>query len=157
MVVGYKTYGVPPIPPTQDNFIDIGKYCSIGPGLEFELGNNHDIKAVSTYPHNGARNPKERSIVVGHDVWIGSGVKLFGGTIIGNGAVIGALSRVRGYIPPYAIAYGNPCDVQGYRFGKRNIAALLRIAWWNWDSDTVERNAEHIVSRDVDAFIERFL
>lgn len=46
-----------------------------------------------------------------HDAWIGEGVTILNGVTIGEGATIGAGSVVRDSIPPWSIAYGNPCKV----------------------------------------------
>lgn len=56
-----------------------------------------------------------RKITIGSDVWLGMGVILFPGVSIGNGAVIGGGSIVTKDIPPYSVAYGQPCTVQRTR------------------------------------------
>lgn len=48
---------------------------------------------------------------IGGDVWIGRGSVVLKGTDIGDGAVIGANSVVRGSIPAMAIAVGAPARV----------------------------------------------
>jgi hypothetical protein len=35
-------------------------------------------------------------------------------------------------VPPFAIAVGVPARVLRFRFPPEIIAALSRIAWWNW-------------------------
>ena len=52
-----------------------------------------------------------RPITIGDNVWIGGNVAILPGVTIGEGAVIGAGSVVTKDIPPYALAYGNPCRV----------------------------------------------
>lgn len=49
-----------------------------------------------------------------HDAWIGEGVTILSGVTIGEGAIIGAGSVVRESVPPWTIAYGNPCTVVDY-------------------------------------------
>jgi acetyltransferase-like isoleucine patch superfamily enzyme len=52
------------------------------------------------------------------DVWIGQGCLIQGspeGTVIGEGAVIGAHSVVKESVPDYAIAVGAPARIVGYR------------------------------------------
>jgi acetyltransferase-like isoleucine patch superfamily enzyme len=56
-----------------------------------------------------------RGIEIGDDVWIGASTVVLDGARIGRGSVIGAMSLVRGEIPPYSIAYGVPATVRGRR------------------------------------------
>lgn len=54
-------------------------------------------------------------ISIGEDVWIAAGCKVLKGSVIHNGAVIGASSLVKGEIPENAIAVGIPAKVKKYR------------------------------------------
>lgn len=54
-------------------------------------------------------------ITIGNDVWIAAGCKVLKGSNIGDGAVIGAQSVVKGQIPENAIAVGIPANVLKYR------------------------------------------
>ncbi len=62
------------------------------------------------------------------------------GVHIGDGAIIGANSVVASDIPPYAVAVGNPCRVVKMRFDDEFIAYLLKLKWWDWDIEKIERN-----------------
>lgn len=55
-------------------------------------------------------------VVIGDDVWIGTGSIIMPGVTIGMGAVIGANSVVTGNIPEYSIAVGAPARVIGTRY-----------------------------------------
>jgi acetyltransferase-like isoleucine patch superfamily enzyme len=57
----------------------------------------------------------EADVVIGNDVWIGTRAVLLPGTTVGDGAVIGAHSVVRGDIPAMAVAVGNPARVVSQR------------------------------------------
>lgn len=57
----------------------------------------------------------EGDVVIGNDVWLGTRAVVLPGTRIGDGAVIGAGALVRGEIPPFAIAVGQPARVVGTR------------------------------------------
>lgn len=61
----------------------------------------------------------EADIALGNDVWVGARAILMPGAKIGDGAIIGAHSLVRGDIPPMAIAVGSPARVVGMREIKR--------------------------------------
>jgi len=54
-------------------------------------------------------------IRIGADTWLARGVAVLRGSDIGQGAVIGANSVVRGQIPPHAVAVGAPARVVGSR------------------------------------------
>ncbi|WP_432718878.1 CatB-related O-acetyltransferase [Pectinatus frisingensis] len=144
----------------------IGRYCSLGHRLIFEIGLNHNYKKVSSYPFNEL-NTKINSgtinhdfeanhyqIIIGNDVWIGCDVIILGGAHIGNGAIIGAGSVVAGSIPPYAIAVGNPAKVIKYRFSHDIIEKLQNIKWWYWDKNKIKDNL--FLMETPKKFIEKF-
>ena len=54
---------------------------------------------------------RERPIIIGNDVWIGSRVIILGGVRIGDGAIIGAGSVVTHDVPPYVVVGGNPARI----------------------------------------------
>lgn len=120
--------------------ITIGNYCSIGDDVEFLPGGMHDLEAVSTFPWQltgrvGRHATPKGPIVIGHDVWIGRGVRFIGGATVGNGAVIGAYAVVAGHVPPYHVAVGNPARCHPRPTHHRYVDALYRIAWWDWPDD----------------------
>jgi maltose O-acetyltransferase len=51
---------------------------------------------------------RDRPVTVGHRVWLGEGVQIAPGSVIGDDAVICAGIRVDGDIPARAILAGNP-------------------------------------------------
>lgn len=54
---------------------------------------------------------KAMPVVIGRDCWLGAKVTVLKGSRIGDGAVIGAHSLVRGEIPANTLAVGNPAKV----------------------------------------------
>lgn len=50
-------------------------------------------------------------IVLGGDVWVGAKASILKGSLIGDGAVVGAHSVVRGSIPSGSLAVGAPAKV----------------------------------------------
>lgn len=142
----------------------IGKYCAIARQAKFIMnGANHQMSGFSTYPFyifgNGweASTPDPQDFpykgdtVVGHDVWIGYEAVLMPGVNIGSGAIIASKSVVIDHVPPYAIVGGNPARVIRKRFSDEIINDLLDIAWWDWDSETVTQNLDHIRGADIKA------
>ncbi|MFW2541554.1 acyltransferase [Primorskyibacter sp. 2E107] len=57
----------------------------------------------------------EADVVIGNDVWLGTRVTVLPGARIGDGAIIGAHSVVRGEIPAMAVAVGSPARVVSQR------------------------------------------
>ncbi len=145
----------------------VGAYTSVARGVEIWVGGEHPVHWVSTYGMRahfklpGAYqdgSPSSRGdVVIGNDVWIGRGARIFSGVTIGDGAVVGGYSVVRKDIAPYAIVTGNPATERRKRFTEEQIAALLKIAWWNWDHQRVLDNVAMLNGADVDDFISAFL
>ena len=114
----------------------------------------------STRCQNGTTLSKEnkieerKRITIGNDVFIGANVTVLDGVTIGDGAVIGAGTVVSKDIPPYAIAVGNPIQIKRYRFSEKQIDALKRIQWWNWNDEKL-KDVESMFF-DIDAFIEKY-
>ena len=95
-------------------------------------------------------------LVIGHDVWIGSGAFIDCSKVsrIGDGAVIGANAVVLADVPPYAVVAGVPAKIKKYRYGPDMIEALLRTCWWDWSEEELNRNADALF--DPGVFLERF-
>lgn len=145
----------------------IGKFCAIARGIEFVMnGANHRMNSVTTYPfnimgggwekHTPSLNelPLKGDTVVGNDVWIGQNVTVMPGVHIGDGAIIGANSVVTKDIPPYTISAGNPCRVKKKRFDDKVIEHLLKIKWWNWNTDKIFDNMDALCSGDLDKIMK---
>ncbi len=145
---------------------NIGKFCSIGPNLLCGWG-IHPTNGISTSPmfystrkQNGYSLTNEDKIVerkritIGNDVFIGANVTILDGVTIGDGAVIGAGAVVSKDIPPYAIAVGSPIRVIRYRYSEEQIAAMLRICWWNRDDQCLQDVSDMFF--DIDAFIAKY-
>jgi phosphonate metabolism protein (transferase hexapeptide repeat family) len=78
-----------------------------------------------------------RRTVIGHDTWIGHGAVVKPEITVGNGAVIGSGSVVTKDVAPYTIVAGNPARVIRRRFPEDVGAAMDRLAWWDWDHETL--------------------
>jgi acetyltransferase-like isoleucine patch superfamily enzyme len=50
----------------------------------------------------------KRGIRIGNDVWLGAGVRVLDGSVIGDGCVVAAGAVVRGELEPYGIYAGVP-------------------------------------------------
>lgn len=86
-------------------------------GLTVITGNHHRTIGKTLKESITVRQgDKEKDIIIEEDVWIGANVTLLDGCHIGRGAILGAGSVVRSYVPPYAIVAGNPAKIVGFVF-----------------------------------------
>lgn len=162
---GRYTYGFPVIAEYNDSTLTVGSFCSIAKGVTVLLGGEHFFSRVSSYPWNAMTSKKfsnagaiqddfsKGDIVIGNDVWIGRDAKILSGVEIGDGAVIGAGAIVSRDIPPYAIAVGNPIRILRYRFDEATIKALLKIRWWDWEDEKINRLLPLLTSESPERFI----
>ena len=168
--VGEYTYGTPRIYSWDSNTrLSIGKFCSIADDVKLILGGNHRTDWVSTYPFSemteyfpGGKTVKghpqtKGDIKIGNDVWIGNGVAVLSGVTVGDGAVLGAYSVITKDVKPYEIVVGNPMQVVRKRFSDAQIDALLKIKWWEWNKEQIDKNVPELCSSNIDEFIKKWL
>lgn len=97
---------------------------------------------------------QRQRVVIGHDTWIGHGVVIMPGVHIGHGAVVGSNSVVTKDVPPYAIVAGAPARVIRMRFARDIAEALIAIAWWDWDHETLRARMPDF--SDLRRFLQRY-
>lgn len=140
----------------------IGKFCSIGSNVQVTSGNHPTSVFVSTHPAfysvsgstglyfvNRSKfkefefaDDKGHKAVIGNDVWISSNVLIVAPVKIGNGAVVAAGAVVTEDVEPYTIVGGVPAKVIGRRFDETTCEKINSSEWWNWDLDTIRKNAD---------------
>ena len=165
--IGIGTYGEPNILDYDGKTkLEIGCYCSIANNVKILLGGNHRTDWISTYPFsvfeqqfsNAKKvtgHPSSKGdIIIGHDVWIGDSAIILSGVTIGNGAVIAAASVITRNVGPYEIWAGNPAKLVKKRFTEEEISELLRIEWWNWNTERINSWLNQICSSNITSFIE---
>jgi virginiamycin A acetyltransferase len=137
-----------------------GKFCAIAAETRFIMTGDHKLNAISTYPfpifqcgweeaYSIDDLPVKGDILVGNDVWFGYDSLVKNGVTIGDGAIIAARAVVVKDVPPYAIIAGNPAKVVKMRFDEKTVERLLRISWWNWDIEKINKHLKLISSLDV--------
>lgn len=169
--IGRYTYGYQELLEYYPIAESIGRYCSINgtakiwnnhsldcittspflDNLGFYAWEQHDIRRgyIKKYGRHRDNAPFENSelrdnrpVIIGNDVWIGANVCILPGVHVGDGAVIAAGAIVTKDVPPYAIVGGVPAKVIRYRFSPKEIHTLLKIRWWDWSVEKIEKNIE---------------
>ena len=147
--------------------INIGKFCSIASYVTIFLDANHRTDWITTYPFghinkdifnsfDGLGNPYGNGDVnIGNDVWIGQGVSIASGINIGDGCVIASNSHIVKNVDPYSIVGGNPAKLLKKRFSEDNINKLLKIKWWNWDKEKINKNTYLLCCNNINLFIDK--
>lgn len=137
--------------------VRIGAFCSIGGDVHIG-GGVHPMGTVSTSPvflkgsnflhKHYASIPYKPSetVYIGNDVWIGDGAYIKAGVTIGTGAVIGAHAVVTHDVMPYAIVVGVPGRMIRKRFDEDTIMKLLKLKWWEWPDQELEKYGEYFSS-----------
>ena len=85
-------------------------------------------------------------IIIGNDVWIGYEAVILSGVTIGDGAIIGTRAVVTKDVSPYTIVGGVPAKPIRKRFSDDDIAALLKIEWWDWPVEHIQEHVSEIQS-----------
>jgi len=55
---------------------------------------------------------ESKNIIIEDDVWIGRNVFILKGVKIGTASIIASGTVITKDIPPYSLAYGNPCQIK---------------------------------------------
>jgi virginiamycin A acetyltransferase len=144
--------------------IIVGNYSGIARRVTFLCGGPIDHACMhhptvstfrfrSHYPNSNYPIGKDRgTLIIGSDCLIGSEAMIFGGVTVGHGSIVGARAVITKDIPPFAIVAGNPAKIIRYRFEKNVIDQLMKIQWWNWEKEKVERNLDLLA--DINKFLE---
>lgn len=160
----------------------VGAFCSFATGSD--AVENHAVKYISTHPFlyygsdidivhegfikEGRDTPlrmagckprgsahKLRRIKIGNDVWLGHNVTITNGANIGNGVIAGAGAVITKDVPDYAVVMGVPARIVRYRYTQEEIAALNRIAWWDWPDEKIKENFGDFYL-DIKSFISKY-
>lgn len=172
MITGKHTYGQEGITTYEwgeGAELTIGSFCSIAENCKIYLGGNHRTDWVTTFPFghiekelfntfDGKGHPKTNgNVSIGNDVWIGASVTIMSGVTVGDGAVLANNSHVVKNVEPFSIVGGNPAQLIKYRFSKKQIDDLLKIGWWNWEDEEINKAIPFLCNTNIDQFIDMFI
>lgn len=144
----------------------IGSFCSIAK-CTILLGGNHNTNWVTTYPFGhihcntfnkccGKGHPKTNGdVIIKNDVWIGQNATILSGVTIGNGAVIACNSHVVRDVKDYEIVGGNPANHIKFRFNEDIREKLLKIKWWDWDIERINKFSSFLCSSGLETFFQK--
>ncbi|WP_270506452.1 CatB-related O-acetyltransferase [Eubacterium limosum] len=153
--------------PINHDRLIIGKYGSIACGAKFIMnGANHAMDSLSTFVfplfsddwdtplqmQDGWENKGDT--VVGSDVWIGYEAIILPGVHIGHGAIVGSRAVVAKDVEPFTIVGGIAAKAIKKRFDEKTIDKLLKISWWDWPAEKVQRHLTDITSGNIDALMK---
>jgi phosphonate metabolism protein (transferase hexapeptide repeat family) len=149
---------------------EIGKFCSIAAHVRINPG-NHPMQRASqshfTYRSSeyfdGEQDDqgffdwrRSHPVTIGHDAWIGHGAVILPGVSIGTGAVVAAGAVVSKDVSNYTIVAGVPARPMRRRFSEQVEEALLGIAWWDWDHQTLRERLPDFRHLEIGQFIDRY-
>jgi acetyltransferase-like isoleucine patch superfamily enzyme len=146
------------------NKVIVGNFTSIGECI-FDCGFNHNTSFVSTFPFRtlmtGCENVESNirvngSINIGSDVWIGDKSIIMSGVTIGDGAIIGGNAVITNNVDAYSMVGGVPARHIKYRYDRKTIDKLLRIAWWNFPDEEIVKIAPLVSSDRIEEFLKMY-
>ena len=80
-------------------------------------------------------------------MWVGYGVTIMSGVVIGDGAALAANSCVVRDVPSYSIAGGNPAKFIRQRFDDEIIGLLSRLRWWDFPVEDIRNISRKLCSQ----------
>jgi phosphonate metabolism protein (transferase hexapeptide repeat family) len=151
-------------------YTTIGKFCSIAANTRINAL-EHPIERITSHKVSYRPNEyfrylgvdgafrerrRQKSVTIGHDVWVGHGAVILPGMTIGNGAVVGANAVVTRDVAPYEIVAGVPSKRLRLRFRERISARIEALAWWDWPLERLVDAIPDMQSMTIEAFLDRW-
>ena len=151
-------------------YTTIGKFCSIAANTRINAL-EHPIERITSHKVSYRPNEyfrylgvdgafrhrrRQKSVTIGHDVWIGHGAVILPGITIGNGAVVGANAVVTHDVASYEIVAGVPSKRLRLRFPEKISARIEALAWWDWPLERLVDAIPDMQSMTIEAFLDRW-
>lgn len=105
--------------------LHIGDDCMFASGNQVRGDDSHAIYDVLT----GIRLNKSKDIIIGAHTWLAFDAKVFGGSIIGEGSIIGLNSIVKGKFPNNCTIAGSPAKIVRYNTAWERPNILRKKPW----------------------------
>lgn len=121
----------------------IGNYSSIAPAVQIG-GMQHSYWWLSTSTRLSSECISNKRTTIGHDVWIGAGSIIKQGVIIGDGAVIGAMSFVNKDVPENTIYFGSPAQFYKRRLDSAIFENLKKSQYWLLDEQSAKQKLKEL-------------
>jgi phosphonate metabolism protein (transferase hexapeptide repeat family) len=151
-------------------YASIGKFCSIAAMTRINPGNHpmwrasqshFTYRASAYFPGEGDDTEffawrRQQHVRIGHDVWIGHGAVVLPGRNIGTGAVVAAGAIVTKDVPDYTVVAGNPAHVIRARFSDDIAGRMKRLAWWDWDHETLRTALPDFRALPAQDFLDKY-
>jgi carbonic anhydrase/acetyltransferase-like protein (isoleucine patch superfamily) len=132
------------------SLIELGEGCTVSINVSV-LTHDWSLFTIGRGMGLDLPNPTgiQRPVKIGRYAFIGACSVLLPGADIGDGALVGAGSVVRGKVPPWSVTTGNPAQVVGdsreylIRYlRKRGLLNLADEVEGRWEKDRLEAGAE---------------
>lgn len=171
--IGKYSYGINKTNANENLVKSVGAFCSISDSAIIGTLGNHPTSLISTsnYFYRSVINPtlqkntiahgeqiieeENKAIEIGNDVWVGTNAIILPGVKINDGAIVAAGAVVTKDVPPYAVVGGVPARIIKYRFTKEQIEILLKIKWWEWADEEINKHIE--LFYDSNSFFKKFI
>jgi len=91
--------------------LHIGPDTMFAPDVQIYDNPNHPLSPAARLRKEPFALEDAAPVMIGSNVWVGTGALILPGVTIGDGAIIGAMSLVNRDVPPATLAAGNPARV----------------------------------------------
>ena len=148
----------------------IGKFCNVATGVRINPSNHPWFRA--TQHHFTYRSKsygfaleddqeifawrKEDAVTIGPDVWLGHNAIVMPGVTIGAGVAVGSGAIVTKDLPPFCIAVGVPAKPIRLRSDEATIAAMMKLAWWDWSHAAIDAALPDMRRLDMAEFVKKY-